>query len=109
MAATGTPHKLRLIGTEETFSTPAYIDAYMKLAERDKSTGVQYVRMLLQHNAKLLTDLNYRFSEMDQSGVDMHLLSLNAPGVQVFEPEIATRLASEVNDEIAALIQEYPH
>jgi 5-carboxyvanillate decarboxylase len=108
MAATGTPHKLRLIGTEETFSTPAYIDAYMKLAERDKSTGVQYVRLLLQHNAKWLTDLDYRLSEMDQSGVDMHLLSLNAPGVQVFEPEEASRLASVVNDEIAALIQKYP-
>jgi len=39
-----------------------------------------------------------RIAHMDATGIDMIVLSITAPGVQVFEPAIAPALATESND-----------
>jgi len=44
--------------------------------------------------ARPLVDIgDGRIAAMDQAGIDMQLLLLGAPGVQVFEPDTAVSLA----------------
>ncbi len=49
-----------------------------------------------------------RIAHMDQVGIDMQILSLTSPGVQVFEAALATRLAAASNDALAEAVRAYP-
>lgn len=49
-----------------------------------------------------------RLALMDANGVDMHLLGLTAPGVQMFDADTGTALAALANDRIAEAIQRHP-
>lgn len=49
-----------------------------------------------------------RIAQMDRDGIDLAVLSLTSPGVQVFEADLATALAAEANDELAAAVRRYP-
>jgi 5-carboxyvanillate decarboxylase len=49
-----------------------------------------------------------RLRVMDEHGVDMHLLSLTAPGVQMFDAATATELATLANDRIADAVRKHP-
>ncbi len=58
----------------------------------------------------LLSDFgDQRLAAMDEAGVDLAVLSLSGPGVQI-EPNtrVAVRLASEANDRLAAEVQRRP-
>jgi 5-carboxyvanillate decarboxylase len=57
---------------------------------------------------QLLDVERLRLAEMDASGVDMHLLSLTAPGVQMFAPDIAGTLARLSNDRLAEIVRRQP-
>ena len=59
------------------------------------------------HN-RLLDIGQGRIDHMDQVGVDMQILSLTSPGVQVFDPDLATSLARDSNDALAAAVQAFP-
>jgi 5-carboxyvanillate decarboxylase len=45
---------------------------------------------------------------MDEHGVDMQLLSLTAPGVQMFDADTACELATLANDRLAEVIARHP-
>jgi 5-carboxyvanillate decarboxylase len=49
-----------------------------------------------------------RLAEMDASGVDMHLLSLTMPGVQMFDPPTAISLARLSNDRLSDAVRRHP-
>ena len=49
-----------------------------------------------------------RLKEMDATGVDMHVLSLTSPGVQVFPGELAAELARDANDHLANAVRARP-
>src|SRR4029078_5845408 len=49
-----------------------------------------------------------RIAEMDASGIDMQVLMLTSPGVQVFDTATANSLAAASNDELADAIRKYP-
>jgi 5-carboxyvanillate decarboxylase len=49
-----------------------------------------------------------RLDEMDAAGVDMQLLSVTIPGVQMFQPDRANALAISTNDQLAAAIARHP-
>lgn len=56
-----------------------------------------------------LTDLgNGRLSEMDKAGIDMQVLSLAAPGVELLDTTDAIMIAKETNDELSEVIEKYP-
>ena len=46
--------------------------------------------------------------EWEEDGIDMQVLSLIAPGVQVFDAATGTSLARRVNDELYRIVQKYP-
>src|SRR5262245_61336271 len=49
-----------------------------------------------------------RIAQMDADGIDVAVLSITSPGVQVFDSVTATRLASEANDALATAIAKFP-
>ena len=112
--------KLRTIATEEAFSIPEVAKA-LKCASRGPSQSLDklLVRGIYDSNdGKGYDALNFleglldvegkRLNQMDELGVDMHLLSLTAPGVQMFDADTATDLAALVNDVLADICKRHP-
>ncbi len=110
--------RIRRIATEEAFSIPEVAGALRDVA---RSTSVSQDMLLVkrvyddrdggQMGALLprLLDLDKgRLQDMDENGVDMHVLSLTAPGVQMFDADTATELAALANDRLAAAIKKHP-
>ena len=46
-----------------------------------------------------------RLKDMDETGLDMHVISLTSPGVQVFEGGLAAELAQDANDHLANAVR----
>ena len=49
-----------------------------------------------------------RLQDMDETGMDMHVISLTSPGVQVFDGEVAAELAQDANDHLANAVRAHP-
>lgn len=101
---------MRLIATEEAFAPRAFLDELVKLADTRDDAGYRYLRVMYRHPElrQRLTDVDLRLAEMDEYGVDMHLLGLATPGVQAFGPDLGTALAARANDELAAAVARHP-
>lgn len=58
---------------------------------------------------RLIDIEKFRLPEMDQNGIDMQVLSLNAPGIQG-EPDTVTAVkrAKQVNDALAEIVRKHP-
>jgi len=112
---------MRTIDLETHFVTQDWVDAmyandsYPRFSD-DSSTGGRrlwywpeafepYGDTLLD---RLLDVGDGRIREMDAAGIDLAVLSLTSPGVEHFEPSVATRLAQRANDELAAAIDKHP-
>ncbi|XSC47367.1 amidohydrolase family protein [Bradyrhizobium sp. RDT10] len=59
-------------------------------------------------HSRLLDIGKGRIAHMDEVGIDMQVLSLTSPGVQVFEAKLATRLAADANDALASAMRAAP-
>lgn len=97
----------RRIATEEGFLSPGV------LAQNAK-THIPGVSLITGDGpgaglARVLTDLGPgRIAAMDGDGIDMQLLLLSSPGVQVFERATAVALAAESNDYVADACKRHP-
>jgi 5-carboxyvanillate decarboxylase len=111
--------RIRRIATEEAFSIPEVATALRGLCEGP--SAAHNIDMMLVRNiygnggnyqarflAPLLDIESERLRDMDANGVDMHLLSLTAPGVQLFDADTATGLATLANDRLAEVIARHP-
>jgi 5-carboxyvanillate decarboxylase len=117
MSAAGTK-KFRRIATEEAFSIPEVEEALRGVARAPGSTlDLMLVKTIYDaeangpraHLRSQLLDLEQqRIQDMDENGVDVHLLSLTAPGVQMFDADTATELAIVANDRLAEVISRHP-
>lgn len=62
-----------------------------------------------QAHSRRISDLGeVRLKDMDDSGIDIQVISLTSPGVQIFEPKMASSLATRFNDELAEGIAKHP-
>ena len=87
----------RIIAVEEHFWTARI---------RGLSTD-QYT--LTAERARKLDDLGeVRLREMDEAGIDLQVISLVQPGVQVFDAQSAIALARETNDVLHQTIRSHP-
>ncbi|HUE87631.1 MAG TPA: hypothetical protein VMO26_16275 [Vicinamibacterales bacterium] len=109
--------KLRKIATEEACTIPEIVNALRDVVRAvgsnldlpllatiyDAPTGTQprFLPELLDLEAQ-------RLAEMDRNGVEMHLLSLTAPGVQMFDADTGTSLAIVANDRLAEIVRRHP-
>jgi len=97
----------RRIACEEGFLSPGVLAANAKAstAELPLITADGPAAFL----ARPLVDLgDERIAAMDAAGIDMQLLLLSSPGVQVFDAVSACRLASEANDYASEACARYP-
>lgn len=101
---------MRYIALEEAFFIP-------ELAERQPMPNGGVPKMPGRWNsqaaerfaARLPDFTEYRLPEMDEAGIDMQILSLTVPGLQVdIEPEMATRNARFANDYTAEVVAKHP-
>jgi len=106
--------RIRRIAVEEAFATAEQLDAYRTLAEsgwRDPDVlfwkGV--VGGAFDDIVADLLDIGVgRIAAMDRHGIDVQLLSLTSPGVQVFEARKASDLARSSNDLLNEAIARHP-
>ncbi|MBA3896410.1 MAG: amidohydrolase [Sphingomonadaceae bacterium] len=101
---------MRLIATEEAFAPVEYIDEFLKLTQSVDTAVSRYLSIYYRkpEAVRQLTDLDYRLTEMDEHGVDMHLLSITGPGVQAFDAALGTELATLANDMLTDAIGRHP-
>jgi predicted TIM-barrel fold metal-dependent hydrolase len=86
--------KMRTITIEEHFVTPDFV----------KLTGAQATPM----GAKLSDLGERRIADMDAAGIDVQVLSLNAPGVQQLDATEAVKKAHDTNDILADAVRRFP-
>jgi 2,3-dihydroxybenzoate decarboxylase len=107
----------RRIAVEEAFVTQAIADEWRKvLGNPDVDPGFALMGQTilgdgpgaLQLHRDLLDLGEGRIRVMDECGIDMQLLSITAPGVQVFDKRRAVVLAQEANDVLADAVQSFP-
>lgn len=114
---------MKKIAIEEHFHTEAYIQYLYSRKEwprreiveekgkrfiRDWWSSTNY-RLMDPENPNPLADLGERrLSRMDEDGIEMQVLSLSFPGVELFEAADATSLARDINDELSNAISRYP-
>jgi 2,3-dihydroxybenzoate decarboxylase len=108
---------MRRIAVEEAFLTEEIAREWAKvLARADVEPGFRMMgdTMLGQSPGarrvhEQLIDVGAgRIALMDAAGIDMQILSITAPGVQVFEPATATSLARDSNDVLIEAIERHP-
>lgn len=112
---------MRLIATEEAWSIPEVAEELRKVANGPSQSldkllvkGIYDAPHDTSGYGKLdfLTGLkdveDHRLPQMDQYGVDMHLLALTAPGVQMFDADTAMDLAMLANDKLAEICRKHP-
>lgn len=98
---------MRIIALEEHFSNAAIEEAVGKLMPDIISPAI--TAFTLPTSRTQLEDLGAdRLQHMDETGIDMQVLSYTAPGLQILPAEQAIPLAKEVNDQIAAAITAHP-
>jgi predicted TIM-barrel fold metal-dependent hydrolase len=105
---------IRRIATEEAFAIPEQFDGYRALGHSTWSSPdvVFWNRVLSNENTRLvdgLLDLDgARIADMDANDVDVQLLLLTSPGVQIFDADTACDLAELANDRLAEAIARHP-
>ena len=114
----------RIIAIEEHFSTEEHIDYLRSIVEKKYSK-----KEVIQEESNLASEAPFlsswfrdaeattkrlidtgagRLQEMDESGIDMQVLSLISPGVQVFDAPTATAMAKRANDRLRDIVKEHP-
>lgn len=100
----------RLIAVEEAFAPKEYFAEYLKLVRHIDTPVAAYLKMYYgkPEVVEQLANVDVRLAEMDRHGVDMHVLSITAPGVQAFDAVRGSELATLANDHLAAMVRQHP-
>ena len=107
------------IATEEAFANKDLMRAYRDLLARKGSSDIGFNRLMGYYHTnpsertrlvaeRLETLGQRRIDDMNATGIDVQILSLTSPGVQIFDAATGTALARATNDELAAAIAAHP-
>jgi 5-carboxyvanillate decarboxylase len=93
--------RVKKIAVEEHFYSKEYSDL---LHSKTKWEGSPPAAAL----AKVLEYGEGRIREMDETGIDMQMLSLSYPAIDAFKTADAIEIAKMVNDQISEAVKKYP-
>ena len=96
---------MRTITLEEHFAPPGFLDgAGRQLRDNIAKTGARGAKILEQ----LVEIDDKRIADMDAAGIDMQVLSINAPGTEQLEAADALTIARDSNEFLAAAVKKHP-
>lgn len=104
----------RRIATEEAFMIPEQLEAIKDfVASGLDDPDIDMWKVLLSKEAEvrisqLLDSRGDRLKKMDEYGVDVFILSLTSPGVQMLAADRARPLAALANDRLAEMVRAHP-
>jgi 2,3-dihydroxybenzoate decarboxylase len=107
------------IATEEAFAPASLLQRYLKHAQDPalddpgfKSLWGFYAASPSPRARFIMDGLQdlgeQRLRDMDAAGIDHQIIALTSPGVQCFEPALATSLAIDANDLLADAVRAHP-
>ena len=107
------------IATEEAWSPPEMMQMYRDALARKSIADIGFNSMCgfyLGSGSPRATGIierlqwldERRIHDMDETGIDLQLLLLTSPGVQVFDAPTGTALARSSNDQLAEAVRKYP-
>ena len=116
---------IRKITVEEHFSTPEHLDLIRAIMEKTYSdpkviaeeeyisSDAPFIPLMVNQDTRDMVDRlmdtgEGRLRIMNGLGIDMQVLSLVSPGVQVFDTKNAIKLAEEMNDRLSRIVNEHP-
>jgi len=93
---------VKYIALEEAFSIPGIADPMSRLSSRTTPYAQEWLR-------KLPDFTEYRLPEIDSAGIDIQVLSLTVPGLQIdIDAATARDNARRANDYLASVVSEHP-
>jgi 5-carboxyvanillate decarboxylase len=120
MAASGSGGRpYRRIATEEAWISAELLALYQKML-KDRSSDDPGFESLWRHyglgmserciavRERMLDLGERRIADMDAAGIDMQLLLLTTPGVQLLDTETAIALAAASNDQVSQAVHKHP-
>lgn len=119
-AASGSAKKFKRITVEEFFLTPELAFAQQKLLAQNPQDEPGFTKFFATtmkglaakgggEGLERMMDIGeLRLAAMDRDGIDMQLLSLMSPGVQVYDAKQGSDLAQSVNEQLAKAVQAHP-
>ena len=118
-SAAGLPQRpYRRIATEEAFSPPQMLEIYRRILDKpDVDVGFKHLMGFYmsspseraQHIMRCLVDLDdLRLQHMDAAGVDVQVIGLTSPGVQIMDKDTAVAFAPFANDMLADAMRRHP-
>jgi 5-carboxyvanillate decarboxylase len=107
------------IATEEAFATPEIMAAWREMLDSGsvddpgfRSLWGFYLTSDAERPRSLrerLVDLgDRRLADMDATGIDRQIISLTAPGPQIFDADRAVAMAAQANDQLSEACQRHP-
>jgi predicted TIM-barrel fold metal-dependent hydrolase len=109
-----------IIDFETHFLTKEYVSAFEHAKSYPRFETYEDGRMFFVYDKRLglksprgahLTEMTVcekRLGDMNAAGIDMHVLSLSAPGCDGAKPKLGLKLARTANDYVASLMAKYP-
>jgi 5-carboxyvanillate decarboxylase len=115
---------MKRIAVEEHFSTLEYVN-YIRSREDYPKTGKIkdrnnrdldvvwfspdfYMPTYAEYGKKLVDTAEIRLREMEETGIDMQVLSLSVPGPDAFDASTGSQVARKTNDALYKIVKEYP-
>ncbi|MEH0421430.1 amidohydrolase family protein [Streptomyces sp. B21-083] len=99
---------MRITGLEEHFVTSEVLEAWRALDPRWCDDPSLRVASMERYAGPLIELGTPRVAAMDESGLDVQVLSLTPPGLQILDRADAVALQSDTNDRLAEAVKAHP-